>query len=288
MWVCIYGATTFWWHLPMLPPVPIDQYNDGPPRRRNSFPFHFIPTCLITKLPPQVRHDSLFNYVTLEKKGTWWIGVEALWSHKQDRKHRLPICQQSQLTALQIEAYCSFMQCCKKTRVSVKTAAKRPFLQRENYGCEWVGLVHPSAGGGESDWNLTFRALMPLLTGTDMNYSKWRIVCIRPVPGWSLKIMFRVQIDTLDISLKGQVLCSLMLPFYLQPAVGDVDYYHNLGLCQLMDAASFVLTPLNIGTQWVIYSETVKCKVTARVDWGSLLLVALVKFQLYFVPPQKP
>ena len=32
--------------------------------------------------------------------------------------------------------------------------------------------------------------------------------------------MFRVQIDTLDISLKGQVLCSLMLPFYIQPAVG--------------------------------------------------------------------
>lgn len=31
-----------------------------------------------------------------------------------------------------------------------------------------------------------------------------------------------------------------MLPFHLQQAVGDVDYYHNLGLCQLMDTAETV------------------------------------------------
>lgn len=63
-------------------------------------------------------------------------------------------------------------------------------------------------------------------------------------------IMFRVEIGTLDISLKGHVLCSLMLPFYMHPAVGGV-YCHNLGVCQLRDAASFVLTPLNIRTQGV-------------------------------------
>lgn len=132
-----------------------------------------------------------------------------------------------------------------KIRVSVKTAAKRPFLQRENSGCELVWPIHQKEG--ESRWNPTFRALMPLLTATNMNYSKWQIVCVKPVAGWSLKIMFRVQIDTLDISLKGQLLCSLMLPFHLQQAVGDVDYYHNLGLCQLMDTALFVLTQETVG-----------------------------------------
>lgn len=50
----------------------------------------------------------------------------------------------------------------------------------------WAGLGHPSSGRRESNWNLTFRALTPSLTGTDMNRSGWQIVCIRPVPGWSL------------------------------------------------------------------------------------------------------
>lgn len=50
----------------------------------------------------------------------------------------------------------------------------------------WAGLGHPSWGRRESNWNLTFRALTPSLTGTDMNRSGWQIVCIRPVPGWSL------------------------------------------------------------------------------------------------------
>lgn len=66
--------------------------------------------------------------------------------------------------------------------------------------------------------------------------------------------MFRVEIGTLDILLKGQVLCSLMLPFFIQPSSRDEDYCHNLGLCQLMNAASFVLTPLNIRTQGVTHS----------------------------------
>lgn len=60
--------------------------------------------------------------------------------------------------------------------------------------------------------------------------------------------MFRVQIDALDIFRKGQVLRSLMLPFLLTASSGDANHYHHLGLCQLIDAASFVLTPLNIRT----------------------------------------
>lgn len=61
------------------------------------------------------------------------------------------------------------------------------FLNEKMYSSELDWSIHQQ--GGDSNWNLTFRASTALLTGTDMNYSKWQIVCIRPVPG--PLIMFR-------------------------------------------------------------------------------------------------
>lgn len=73
-------------------------------------------------------------------------------------------------------------------------------------------MVHPSTGRGESNWNLTFRALTPSLTGADMNGGEWQIVCIRPVPGWSLRLCLGFKCTPLTFPLKGQVLCSLRRP----------------------------------------------------------------------------
>lgn len=75
-----------------------------------------------------------------------------------------------------------------------------------------AGLAHPSTGRRESNWNLTFRALTPSLTGADMNGGEWQIVCIRPVPGWSLRLCLGFKCTPLTFPLKGQVLCSLRRP----------------------------------------------------------------------------
>lgn len=60
--------------------------------------------------------------------------------------------------------------------------------------------------------------------------------------------MFRVEIVTLDISLKGRVLCSLMAPFYVQPPVGMSIIVIKWVCGQLVNAALFALTHLNIRT----------------------------------------
>lgn len=44
-------------------------------------------------------------------------------------------------------------------------------------------------------------------------------------------------------------------PFLHTASSGDEDYCHNLGLGQPVDAASFVLTPCNIGTQGVMHGN---------------------------------
>lgn len=127
-----------------------------------------------------VRHDGLVNHVTMAKKRMWWIGVKAEGS-------QLHICQLSLLTTVQ--KLC-FVQRCENTttptRVSITAMGEGSHFTKRKL-CIQVSWIAPSiSGGGGSNWNLTFRAPPPLLAGTDMNYSKWQIVCIGPVPGWSL------------------------------------------------------------------------------------------------------
>ena len=98
---------------------------------------------------------------------------------------RLPICQQSQLTSVR-DGGSRHDDKKNKTRGLHHDGGRDPmFCKRKTmYWSEPDWTIHQRRG--ESNWNLTFRASMPLLTGTDMNYSEWQIVCIRPVPGWSL------------------------------------------------------------------------------------------------------
>lgn len=102
--------------------------------------------------------------------------------------------------------------------------------------------------GGEPNWNLTFRTWTPRLTGTNRSQCKWRNACVGPVPGWCFSQCL-VFTDTLGILLKGQCLCSLKLPLYLQP----VGIWIIIIIC--MPAPS--LTPLDKQIQQVVCNKTV-------------------------------
>lgn len=186
-------GTTFWWHLFPLPPVPIDQYNNGAPRHHNSFSLSFYPRALHNKVAgiSQPWRVSSITWHRAKERG-WRDGsASKLWGARepQPKKSRgLPICQQSQLTSVRDRgSRRSFMHQKKKNKGSLSRRWPRSHFfckMKTVYSSEPDWTIHQRRG--ESNWNLTFRASTPLLTGTDMNYSEWQIVCIKPVPGWSL------------------------------------------------------------------------------------------------------
>lgn len=71
--------------------------------------------------------------------------------YKPDGKHGLPICQQSQLTTVQIEARCSLMQCCgkKNNKGLHHNGGQDPIFTKRKL-CIQVSWIGPSISRGVS------------------------------------------------------------------------------------------------------------------------------------------
>lgn len=107
------------------------------------------------------------------------------------------------------------------------------------------GLGHPSSGRQESNWNLTFRALTPSLTGTDMNSSGWQIVCIRLVPGWSLWLRLGFKHTPLTFHRKVSFrvhYCSRSRQSVDDANCHDCRLFHLILTCACSVPPSFVCT----------------------------------------------
>lgn len=156
-------GTTFWRHLFPLPPVPIDQYNNGAPRHHNSFSLSFYPRALHNKVAgiSQPWRVSSITWHRAKERG-WRDGsASKLWGAREPqpkKSHGLPICQQSQLTSVRDRgSRRSFMHRKKKTRGLYHDGGRDPIFFVRWKLCIQVSPIGPSISGGVSQieiWHL--------------------------------------------------------------------------------------------------------------------------------------